>query len=201
MKYAFIEAHRQRWRVVSMCGALQVSRSGYYSWRNRRPTARERANQVLLQHIRAQHLYTRQAYGAVKMWQHLLRMGIACGKHRVAHLRRLHGLENQRQKRRRAMVAARNGHPHAPRLISAPFTATQANEIWVGDVTFIPTRQGWLYLAILLDLYSRHVVGWSMKTRQNTNLTLAALDMERLRAALVSRALFADPEEAGEVSA
>lgn len=177
MKYAFIEAHRQHWRTVSMCRALQVSRSGYYSWRGRQPGARAQANQALLQHLREQHLHTRRAYGAVKMWQHLLRMGIPCGKHRVARLRRLHGLESQRQGRRRTTVAARAGHPHAPRMIGAPFRADQANEVWVGDVTFIPTRQGWLYLAILLDLYSRHVVGWSMKTRQNTRLTLAALEM------------------------
>lgn len=177
MKYAFIEAHRRHWRIVSMCRALKVSRSGYYSWRCRVPSARERANQALVQQLREQHLNTRRAYGAVKMWQHLLQLGIRCGKHRVARLRRLNGLESQRQRARRASVAARNGHPHAPRLIEAPFKAEQTNEVWVGDVTFIPTRQGWLYLAVLLDLYSRHVVGWSMRSRQNTQLTLAALDM------------------------
>lgn len=177
MKYAFIEAHRQTWPVARMCRALQVSRSGFYSWRCRVPSARARANQVLLRHLREQHLVTRRAYGAVKMWQHLVRLGIACGKHRVARLRRLHGLESLRQRRRRASMAARAGHPHAPRLIEAPFLAEQANEVWLGDVTFIPTRQGWLYLAVLVDLYSRHVVGWSMKSRQNTELTLSALHM------------------------
>lgn len=177
MKYAFIEAQRRHWRVTSLCRAMQVSRSGYYSWRCRMPSTRERANLTLLPQLREQHLQTRRAYGALKMWQHLLRLGIACGKHRVAKLRRLHGLESLRQKRRRATVAARHGHAHAPRLIHAPFKADQSNEVWLGDVTFIPTRQGWLYLAILLDLYSRQVVGWSMQTQQNTELTLAALLM------------------------
>lgn len=157
---------------------MRVSRSGYYSWRRRVPSTRERANQALLQQLREQHLQTtRRAYGAVKMWQHLLRLGIACSKHRVVRLRQLHGLESLRQKRRRAAIAARHGHAHASRLITAPFKADQTNEVWLGDVTFIPTRQGWLYLAILLDLYSRQVVGWSTQTQQNTELTLAALEM------------------------
>jgi putative transposase len=177
VKYAFIEAHRRHWRVTSLCHALRVSRSGYYNWRCRRPSTRKQANQTLLQHLREQHLQTRRAYGAVKMWQHLQRIGVACGKHRVANLRRLHELESLRQKRRRAAVAARHGHAHAPRLLTAPFKADQSNEVWLGDVTFIATRQGWLYLAILLDLYSRQVVGWSMQTQQNTELTLAALEM------------------------
>jgi len=177
VKYAFIEAQRQRYSVYRMCRALRVSRSGYYAWRTRRPSQRAQENRALAEQIKVQHRNTRGAYGALKMWRHLNALNIACGKHRVARLRRCHGIEARRQARFRAKYAARHGVPPAPRLLQAPFHANTANEIWVGDVTFIPTRQGWLYLAVLLDMFSRHVVGWAMHAKPNTDLTLGALNM------------------------
>lgn len=177
MKYAFVEAHRKRFQIKSMCRVLQVSRSGYYGWRTNQPSVRDKANLALLQQIRQHHARTGQAYGALKMWRHLSAMGQDCGKHRVARLRSQHGIEARRMRRFRAKYAARNGEPPAPRLLRWPFVAKSINEVWVGDITFIATRQGWLHLAILLDLYSRHVVGWAMAGQQTAKLTIAALDM------------------------
>lgn len=181
MKYAFIDAQRQQYRVLRMCLALQVSRSGYYAWRSRKPSKRAQENQSLAQQIRIQHRLTKRAYGALKMCVHLNELGFQCGKHRVDRLRRQYGIETRRQARFRAKYAACHRVPPAPRLLQSPFHAESANEIWVGDISLIPTRQGWLYLAILLDLFSRHIVGWAMKARPNTDLVLAALHMATAR--------------------
>ena len=159
MKYAFVDAHRQRYRVLRMCLALQVSRSGYYAWRSRKPSKRAQENQFLAEQIKVQHRLTMRAYGALKMCAHLNELGFHCGKHRVDRLRRQYGIETRRQARFRAKYAACHRVPPAPRLLHSPFHAEAANEIWVGDISLIPTRQGWLYLAILLDLFSRHIVG------------------------------------------
>jgi putative transposase len=156
---------------------MQVSRSGYYDWRSRRPSRRALENRVLVARIRSLHHQTREAYGAVKMWQLLKAMRIACGKHRVARLRRCYGIESRRQRRFRRKYAVRHQVPPAPNLLSAPFVADAADEIWVGDITYIGTAQGWLYLAVLLDLFSRHVVGWAMSARVDRHLVLAALKM------------------------
>lgn len=183
MKYAFVDAHRQRYRVLRMCLALQVSRSGYYAWRSRKPSKRAQENQSLAEQIKVQHRLTMRAYGALKMCAHLNELGFHCGKHRVDRLRRQYGIETRRQARFRAKYAACHRVPPAPRLLQPPFYAESANEIWVGDISLIPTRQGWLYLAILLDLFSRHIVGWAMKARPNTDLVLDALNMAVARRA------------------
>ncbi len=156
---------------------MGVSRSGYYTWRCRPASRQDLEDESLTGQIRVQHGQTRNAYGAVKMWRHLNEMGLRCGKHRVARLRQRHGIETRRQRRYRAKNAARHGTPPAPKLVHAPFHADSPNEIWVGDITFVPTRQGWLCMAVLLDLYSRHVVGWAMRAKSNTDLVLDALHM------------------------
>jgi transposase InsO family protein len=166
-----------------MCLALQVSRSGYYAWRSRKPSKRAQENQSLAEQIKVQHRLTMRAYGALKMCAHLNELGFHCGKHRVDRLRRQYGIETRRQARFRAKYAACHRVPPAPRLLQPPFYAESANEIWVGDISLIPTRQGWLYLAILLDLFSRHIVGWAMKARPNTDLVLDTLNMAVARRA------------------
>jgi transposase InsO family protein len=177
VKYAFIAEQRAWHSIAMLCRVLGVSRSGYYDWRNRKPSRRALENQKLLEIIRQQHIRTKRALGALKMYHHLKALGVTCGKHRVARLRSNHGLEARRKARFRAKYVARQGASPAPQLVTAPFHARHADEIWVGDVTFIPTSQGWLYLAILLDLFSRKVVGWAMRSKADTELTLGALDM------------------------
>lgn len=177
MKYAFIRGHENEFRVVRMCSVLRVSRSGYYHWLGRPESRRAREDRELLVHIRRVHLENRRAYGSVKTWRELCDRGVACGKHRVARLRKRDGIEAQRKRRFRLTVENHNTAPAAPNLLRRQFAAAQPDRIWVGDMTFIRTRAGFLYLAVLLDLFARRIVGWSMHERPNLEVTLRALDM------------------------
>ena len=177
MRYACIEAQRRTWRVERLCTVLAVSRSGYYAWRTRPESRRTQANRALLQHIRTVHMEAREAYGAVKTWRELQARGIAGGRHRIARLRRAHGIEARRMRRFRAAYQARNSAPPAPNLVAQQFTVSAPNRIWAGDITLIPTRRGWLYLAVVLDLYSRRVIGWAMSHRGDAPLVVKALTM------------------------
>ncbi len=181
MKYAFIHDQRAAHALVRLCRVLRVSRSGYYAWVHREPSARDRADRRLLEEIRRVHREHRGHSGALKTWRVLQRQGIACGKHRVARLRREHNIVARR--RRRFVVTTQSKYTkwQAPNRLKRNFCASQPDRVWVGDVTHVPTREGWLYLAVLIDLYSRQVVGWSMQTRNNTELLLGALDMALLQ--------------------
>jgi transposase InsO family protein len=156
---------------------LRVSRSGYYSWIERDPNIRVQANQDLLQEIQRVHGVHRGHSGALKTWRVLQLQGIACAKHRVARLRQQHGIVAKRRKRYLATSRSKYTLWQAPNLLQRNFAAHQPDRVWVGDVTHIPTREGWLFLAVLIDLYSRQVVGWSMLKRNNTDLLLGALNM------------------------
>ena len=162
MKYAFIQEQGKCFSIQTLSRVLQVSRSGYYGWLGRTPSKRTRANHALLAHIRAVHTQHRQAYGAVKTWRYLNSIGIECGKHRVARLRKLAGIEAQRKRRFRLTVEHHHTPKAAPDLLQRQFSTGAPNRAWVGDMTFIRTRQGWLHLVVLLDLFSRKVVGWAM---------------------------------------
>lgn len=177
MKHQFIRDHVDRHRVSSMCRALKVSRSGYYDWCKRTPSARERANNALLAQIREVHRLSRQNYGYVKTWRALRDAGVTCGRHRVCRLRRAHGIEAKRMRRYRSGYAQRNSQGIAPNHLQRNFQVEAADRVWVGDGTFISTREGWLYLAVLVDLYSRKVVGWSMGHQMNRRLVIDALTM------------------------
>ena len=160
-----------------MCRVLTVSRSGYYAWLGRPLSPRSQANQQLIREIRRVHEAARGVYGARKTWYQLRAQGIGCGKHRVARLRRLHGIEATRWRRFKRTTRSRTGHGGPPDLVQRGFTAPAPNRVWVGDVTCVATREGWLYVAVLLDLYSRKVVGWAMSDRINTALVRQALHM------------------------
>ena len=135
----------------------------------------------LLGQIERVHKESRHAYGSLKTWITLNAEGIACGKHRVARLRRAHGIEARRRRRFKATTRSKNTEWVAPNRLNRRFHVERPNKVWVGDVTAIPTRMGWLYLAILLDLYSRKVIGWSMSNRIDKHLVLDALDMALIR--------------------
>lgn len=177
MKYAYIRQHGGEFGIQPLCQVLQVSRSGYYDWLGRKPSRRAVEDEALLGHIRATHVRHRKAYGALKTWRQLNAAGIACGKHRVARLRREAGIEALRKKRFRLTVEHHHTPKAAPDLLQRQFHTEAPNRAWVGDMTFIRTRQGWLHLAVLLDLYSRKVVGWAMGERATTALHQAALSM------------------------
>ena len=175
MRYAFIEEHSQRHPVARLCRLVDVSTSGYYDWRDRQPSERQRRDQELLIAIRRVHLEHRQRYGAVKTWRTLNERGERCGKHRVARLRREHGIEASRRTRQRLTVEHHKMAAPAPDLVERRFEAAAPNRLWSGDMTFIRTREGWLHLAVLVDVFSRKVVGFHTDRRPGQELHVGAL--------------------------
>lgn len=177
MKYAFVREHAKQFRLSRLCGVLGVSRSGYYEWLDRPESLRAAEDRRLLERIRALHLQSREAYGAFKTWRVLRSRGIACGRHRIARLRRHNGIEAQRKRRFRVMAEHHKRPPPAPNRLAQNFRIGEPDRVWAGDMTVIPTGTGWLHLAVILDLYSRRVVGWAMGNERNQVLSIAALRM------------------------
>jgi len=170
-------AHEAMFSIQRMCAVLDVSRSGYYGWRGRGPSARRTANTVLLEQIRGIYTQSRQTYGAPRIHVELRERGYRCGRHRVARLMRREALVAKMTRRFRLTTRSKNHAPPAPNRLQAPFVIRQVNRQWVSDMTFIPTRVGWLYLAVVLDLFSRKVVGWAMDLRMTSGLVCEALQM------------------------
>jgi transposase InsO family protein len=161
-----------------MCQLLGVTRSGYYSWKPDQVSPRQLENQVLVEQIRVEYKTSRQTYGSPRIWMRLLGRGVACGRHRVARLMRKEGIRpHQRHKRFPVTTQRQSGIIPAPNRLNQDFSATAVNTKWVGDFTYIDTAQGWLYLAIILDLFSRKVVGWAMSEHMDTALVETALHM------------------------
>jgi transposase InsO family protein len=177
MRYQFIRDHEEEFRVQRMCRALQVSASGYYDWRDRPCSRRTLENLELLKRIRNIHAESDENYGAIKTWKALRRQGTWCGHNRVARIRCLYGIEAKRMRRIRRIRAGRKTQVLAPERLNRQFIVPKADRVWVGDATFIPTQEGWLYLAIIQDLYSRLIVGWSMNRYLNASLVTEALMM------------------------
>lgn len=178
MKYAFIAEHATQYSVARLCEVLKVGRSGYYAWRSRPESARAQANRELCQHIHSAFLLHRQVYGSPRMYHALLEEGWGCGRHRVARLmRQEHLVAKQARKRRPRTTCQAAGARVAPNLLNRDFTAQGPNQKWVADITYIPTQEGWLYLASILDVYSRRVVGWAMDVNMETDLVERAWQM------------------------
>jgi putative transposase len=177
MKYQFVAAYQAEHRLTRLCQALGVSRSGYYAWRRRPASPRTRANARLVGQMQQLHRQTKERYGAVKLWRALLASGVACGRHRVARLRRQYGLLARRVRRFRVVIEHHQFAPPAPNRLQQVFVAAAPNQIWAGDLTAIATRAGWVYLAVILDLYSRRVIGWAMRPRPDQHVALMALQM------------------------
>lgn len=160
-----------------MCRALGVSRSGFHAWLGRTPSARARADSRLATLIQMVHGEHRQAYGTRRLWRVLVERGETCGRHRVARLRQQHGVQTLRRKRFLRARSAYQRVPAAPNRLAWPFASQAPDRIWVGDITHVPTREGWLYLATVLDVYSRRIVGWAMASQQTRDLAERALHM------------------------
>ena len=160
-----------------MCRVLQVSRSGYYDWAQRAESVRRCRDLELSLLIRRIHLETRGVYGARKIHQALRTLGEPCGRHRVARLMRQDGLKGCPKRRFRRLAGDPSSHPTVPNLLAQDFTANRAKESWAADITFIVTRQGRLLRAIVMDLYSRRIVGWAMDSQVGRHLVIDALTM------------------------
>ena len=177
MRYICIDRRRTQYPVRMMCRLLQVSRSGYYAWRVRPESRRARTDRELTELIRQIHTDSDGVYGAAKITAELNEQGYPCGRHKVARLMRLAGLKGCPKTTFKVTTQRDPKHPVADNLLEQVFTAEGPNERWASDITYIKTRQGWLYLAVVLDLYSRRVVGWSMSRWISRHLVLDALTM------------------------
>jgi putative transposase len=177
MKYQFIEQYKQEFPVVTMCRVLSVSESGYYAWRKRPMSRRQREDARLSTHIQQVFVEYRGVYGSPRIHAELRDQGWNCSRKRIARLMQENGMD-ARRKRFRPITTKRNPkHPIAPNLLQQDFTASRPNEKWTGDITSIPTADGWLYLAVLLDVFSRRVIGWAMSEHCDELLVETALHM------------------------
>jgi transposase InsO family protein len=181
MKYAAIKAHRAQFPVALMCRALGVSRAGFYASGKRAVSARAKRDEELRACIRTVHDQSRRTYGSPRIHAELQARGQRCGRKRVARLMRAEGMRVKVGGRLRPQTTdSRHPHPVAENVLARRFAVTEIeamNRVWAGDITYVPTREGWLYLAVILDLASRRVVGWSMQTTLEARLATGALLM------------------------
>ena len=176
MRYGFVRDHSRRWGVGRLCRLLSMSVSGYYAWRDRRPSRRARQDACLLAEIGAIFAASRQTYGYRRIHAQLAATQ-ACGRDRVARLMRGARLQPKRKRRFKVTTQSQHRCPIAPNRLGQAFTATAVNQKWLADITYIPTGEGWLYLATVEDLFSRGIVGWSMEPTLTDHLTCQALQM------------------------
>lgn len=177
MRYRVIQEYDRRYPIRLMCRALAVSPAGYYAWRTRPASARAAANQSLLTELRQLHHESRQTYGSPRLWRELVERGRIVGRHRVARLMRYDGLCAKAITKWRTTTQSSHHFPVATNQLNRQFAVAAPNQVWAGDLTYIWTMEGWLYLAVLLDLYSRAVVGWAMGGRLTGEVTQQALQM------------------------
>lgn len=175
MKFAFIASKEVAFPVAVMCEVLEVSTSGYYAAKKRPPPKRVAEDARLAAEVAVAHKQSRGIYGSPRVHRELRAKGVRVSKKRVERLMREKGLRGRRKRRFVHTTDSRHEHPLAPNLLERDFHASAPNEVWVGDVTYIPTASGWLFLAVLLDLFSRRVVGWATSETNDTALALAAL--------------------------
>jgi putative transposase len=177
VRYRCIHRRRSQYPVAMMCRVLQVSTSGYYAWRVRPESERAKTDRELTRVIRRVHADSKQVYGRPKITAELKEEGFDCGERRVGRLMREAGLKGCPVRRFKVTTQSDPGHPVAKNLLQQDFKAEKPNKRWAADITYISTRQGWLYLAVVMDLYSRRIVGWSMDHWISRHLVLDALSM------------------------
>ena len=175
--YRLIEAERTSFPVQLMCRMLGVSRSGYYDWRHRPPSKRNRENDALTERIREIHERSRHTYGSPRVHAELRALGTRCGRKRVERLMRKAGLQGCMRGRRGGTTRRGNRSAAAEDLVKRNFAATKIDRVWVADITYLATAEGFLYLAFILDVYSRRIVGWAMESHLRTELVVDALQM------------------------
>ncbi len=175
MKYRAILTTPSALPIARRCALVGVSRSGFYAWCARAESARTQANQQLVAAMRQVHAEVDRTYGSPRMHRELVARGYACGRHRVARLMQRHGVRAKQARRFRVTTASDHGLPVAPNRLGRQFTVSAVDRVWLADLTYVWTAEGWSYLAVVLDAYSRRIVGWALGARLTTALTLAAL--------------------------
>jgi putative transposase len=178
MRFAFIAKHRSIWPVAWLCEALEVSRSGFHAWLKRGPSARDKLDEKVTISIRASFVASARTYGARRVWRDVLAEGFSCGLHKIERLMQQNAL--RARPRRRGLPkddGQRLANAVAPNVLDRQFAAERPNQKWIADFTYIWTAEGWLYVAAVIDLFSRRVVGWSMKAEMTAQLVADALIM------------------------
>lgn len=187
MKYAWIERHKKRWPITLQCEVLDVSVSGYFEHHHRQASdqlgrsGKRVSDDALLVHIKAAHAASKGEYGWPRTWQELRADGVRVGKERVRKLMKLHGIKARGKRKFVITTDSKHDLPIAPNLLDRNFQPDAPNSVWTSDITYIQTDEGWLYLAVVLDLYSRQVVGWSMQAHMQASLVMDALRMAWFR--------------------
>ena len=187
MRFLFIQAHARIFHVVTMCRMLEVSKAGYYAWRARPLAERVKEDRRLSARIRVIYREAKGRYGSPRVYQELRALGLRCGKHRTARLMRAEGLRATSARRFRVTTQSDHAHPAAPNVVARDFAvpaptpaaaaAAAAAPVWMADITYLPTGDGWLYLAVILERASRRVVGWALRPHLGQELARSALEM------------------------
>jgi putative transposase len=175
MIFQFIAECASRYRLASLCRVLGVSRSGYYAWRLGHVSGRQQANDTLVRRIVEIHHQNRQVYGSPRIWKALTQQGETCARKRVARLMRLHDIRAKTKRRFKVTTRSRSDRPVSPDLVKRQFYSAAPDRVWTTDITYVQTREGWVYLAVILDLYSRMIVGWELSDHMTTELVTSAL--------------------------
>lgn len=187
MKYAWIGRHQKQWPITLQCDVLNVSTSGYFDHQRRKDSDpsvkpdKRISNEALLVHIKAVHAGSKGEYGWPRIWKELIANGLRVGKERIQRLMKLHGIKARGKRKFVVTTDSKHNLPIAPNLLNRDFQPAQPDRVWAGDITYIQTDEGWLYLAAVIDLYSRQVVGWSMQPHMQTSLVSDALRMAWFR--------------------
>lgn len=176
-RFAFIDAWKKVWPIEQMCRVLKVTSRGFRAWRSRPMGKRQRKDLVILAHIREQHSLALGSYGRPRMTEELKELGLAVGHRRVGRLMRQNDIRVVRTRKFKATTDSNHQFNIAPNLLDRDFSASAPNQKWAGDISYIWTREGWLYLAVILDLYSRRVIGWAVSNRMKKDLAIRALNM------------------------
>jgi putative transposase len=179
MRYTFIKEHRYQWAVSLMCRVLEVAVSGFYDWLGRPASKRAKENEVLTEKIIMFHCGSRCTYGSPRIHKDICKAGYPVGENRVARLMKLKGIRGKAKRKFKTTTTSKHTRPRAENLVKQDFQSSEPNKLWVGDITYITTLEGWLYLAIILDVFSRKVIGWAFSERLTDDLTLTALHMAK----------------------
>ena len=177
MRFAFIEAKKAEYPVSALCRVLEVERSGFYAWRSREESDHAVDDRRLAVEVRAAFEESKRRYGSPRVYRVLRRRGVKVGRHRVARLMHEQKLQARRRRKFVATTDSKHSMRTPPNLVKREFEVKEPDRVWAGDVTYLPTGEGWLFLAVLLDLYSRRVVGWALSEHNDEALTLSALEM------------------------
>ena len=176
-RFAFIDAWKKVWSIERLCRALKVTSRGYRAWRARPMSARQRQDMVILAHIREQHKLALGSYGRPRMTEELKELGLCVGHRRIGRLMKDNGICVIRTRKHKVTTDSNHRFNIAPNLLDRNFVADKPNQKWAGDISYIWTREGWLYLAVILDLHSRRVIGWAVSNRMKRDLAIRALKM------------------------